>query len=178
MGVYGPDNPQSRSVLTQLERIQNQPFVRVALVRVLPSGSTPTVWPNLQRDVNNANTVYQNECGAWVYPVGSRIVTTNILGGNGLLDQNDCTGNGHSVSSEEDALFDLGRSMGADVVGYFIAGDTFGFAGCAAHPQGRRGFWVGNGESPWAFAHELTHVIGDNPTHGTTRRWPTTTRTT
>jgi hypothetical protein len=65
------------------------------------------------------------------------------------------------VSDEEDDLFDLGRDMGADVVCYYITGDVAGFAGCAAHPNGRRGFWVGNGASPWTFTHELGHVVGD-----------------
>jgi hypothetical protein len=162
LGVYAPDNPQSRSVFAQLGRIQNRPFVRVALITVRPSGSTAGVWPNLQRDIDNANTVYKNECDAWVYPVGSRVVISNILGSNGILDQDDCALTGHDVSDEEDQLFDLGRDMGADVVGYFITGDVAGFAGCAAHPPGRRGFWVGAGESPWTFAHELTHVIGGN----------------
>lgn len=171
MGVYAQDNPQVRSLLAQLDRIQNYPFVRIALVTVRPTGSSAGVWANLQRDVDNANTVYQNQCGAWVYPVGSRVVTTNILGANGLLDQDDCnagwlldfTGIGdHDVSDEEDDLFDLGRDMGADIVAYFINGDVAGFAGCAAHPDGRRGFWVGTQESPWTFAHELTHVVGDN----------------
>jgi hypothetical protein len=162
MGVYASDNPQNRSVLGQLDRIQNRPFVRIALVTVRPQGSPLGVWPNLQRDVDNANAIYQNECDAWVYPVGSRVINTNILGANGMLDQDDCSANGHDVSDEEDDLFNLGRNMGADVVGYFITGDVAGFAGCAAHPQGRRGFWVGAGESQWTFAHELTHVIGNN----------------
>lgn len=160
--VYGDDNPQDRSVLAQLDRIQHDPFVRVALVTVRPTGSTAGQNGNLQRDLDNANTVYGNECDAWVYPVGSRVVNTDLLGDNVLLDQDDCSGSGHSVSDEEDELYDLGRDMGADVVCYYIAGDVAGFAGCAAHPSGRRGFWVGNGASPWTFAHELTHVIGDN----------------
>ncbi|MDX1745305.1 MAG: hypothetical protein R3324_05150 [Halobacteriales archaeon] len=162
MGVYGDDNPQDRSLLAQLGRIQHDDFVRVALVTVRPTGSTAGQNGNLQRDLDNTNTVYQGECDLWVYPVGSRVVTTGILGTNVLLDQDDCSGNGHSVSDEEDDLFDLGRDMGADIVCYYINGDVAGFAGCAAHPDGRRGFWVGNAASPWTFAHELTHVVGDN----------------
>lgn len=161
LGVYGADNPQDRSVPGQLDRIQNRPFVRVALVTVRPVGSTAGQNGNLQRDLDNANLVYQNECDAWVYPVGSRVVNTDVLGANVLLDQDDCLVSGHSVSAEEDALFDLGRDMGAEVVCYYINGDVAGFAGCAAHPGDRRGFWVGAG-SPWTFAHELTHVVGDN----------------
>ena len=76
LGVYASDNPQNRSVLAQLDRIQNRPFVRVALVTVRPQGSVLGVWPNLQRDVDNANSIYQTECGAWVYPVGSIVPTT------------------------------------------------------------------------------------------------------
>lgn len=161
LGVYGNDNRQNRSLADQLDLIQNRPFVRVALVTVRAIGNNQGQNANLQRDLDNANTVYQNSCAGWVYPVGSRVVNSNVLGANVLLDQDDCTGNGHSVSDEEDDLFDLGRDMGADVVCYYINGDVGGFAGCAAHPPGRRGFWVGAG-SPWTFAHELTHVVGDN----------------
>ena len=79
-----------------------------------------------------------------------------------VLDQDDCAGSGHSVSDEEDELFDLGRNLGADIVAYYINGDTAGFRGCAAHPPGRRGFWVGDSATRWTFVHELTHVVGDN----------------
>jgi hypothetical protein len=165
LGVYGDDNPQDRSVLDQLNRIRNRPFVRVALVTVRPSGSPAGQDGNLQRDLDNTNRVYQNECGGWVYPVGSRVVNTNLLGTNVLLDQNDCSGNGHSVSGEEDDLFDLGRDMGADIVCYFINGSTGGAFGCAAHPDGRRGFWAANSSparTPWTFPHELGQIVGDN----------------
>jgi hypothetical protein len=161
MGVYGNDNPTDRRLKAQLNLIENRPFVRVALVTIRPVGSTQGQNANLQRDLDNANLVYQNECNAWVYPVGSRVVRTNILGANGLLDQDDCS-TSHSVSDEEDDLFDLGRNMGADVVCYYIAGDVGGFRGCAAHPNNRRGFWVGNTATQWTFVHELTHVVGDN----------------
>ncbi|MDX1689214.1 MAG: hypothetical protein R3248_14620 [Candidatus Promineifilaceae bacterium] len=162
LGVYAADNPQDRSTLDQLDRIQNRPFVRIALVVVQPSGGGTGPTPSIQRDLDNANTVYQNECDAWVYPVGLRTVTTNLLGTNGILDQTDCRTVFHFVSDEEDALFDLGRNMGADLVCYYIRGDVGGFRGCAAHPAGRRGFWVGNTASPWTFVHEMTHVIGNN----------------
>jgi len=151
-GVYADDNPQTRSLKDQLDWIQNRPFVRVALVTI--QGATP----NLQRDLDNANTVYRGECGAWVYCVGTRTVDQPDLL---WLDQDDCGMNGHSVSDEEDELFDLGRDMGAEVVCYYISGDG-AFAGCAAHPAGRRGFWVGAAASPWTFGHELTHVVGGN----------------
>jgi hypothetical protein len=153
-GVYGDDNPQTRSLKHQLDLIQNTPFVRVALVTI--QGATPT----LQRDLDNANLIYQNECDAWVYCVDSITVNRPDLL---ILNQDDCSGSGHSVSAEEDELFDLGRDLGADIVGYYINSSNGGFAGCAAHPPGRRGFWVGASASPWTFAHELTHVVGDNP---------------
>jgi len=172
MGVYGADNPRDRSLRRQLNLIQNRPFVRVALVTIRPLNSTQGQIGTLQTDLDNANTVYQNECNAWVYPTGSRVVNTNLLGANGRLNQNDCAASGHNVSGEEDTLFDLGRDMGADVVCYYIAGDVAGFAGCAAHPPGRRGFWVGNTASPWTFAHELTHVVGDNPHPGNDSQIP------
>ena len=150
-GVYGNNN-QTRSLKDQLDLIQNKPFVRIALVTIQGAN------PNLQRDLDNANEVYQNECDSWVYCVGSIIVNRPHLL---WLDQNDCWSSGHSVSDEEDELFDLGRGMGAPLVGYYILGDG-AYAGCAAHPSGRRGFWVGSMASPWTFAHELGHVVGDN----------------
>lgn len=153
LGVYGTDNPQTRSLLDRLNLIKNSPFVRVALVTI--QGANPSI----QRDLDNANTIYRNECGAWVYAQAS---ATSNNPGLLTLDQDDCSGSGHSVSDEEDDLFDLGRSLGADIVCYYINGDTAGLAGCAAHPPGRRGYWVGSGASPWTFAHELTHVVGDN----------------
>jgi hypothetical protein len=154
LGVYAADNPQDRSVLAQLDRIQNASFVKVALVTV--SGAAPT----LQRDLDNGNTVWFGECGVWIYPTASiTVVAANLL----TLDQDDCLSAGHSVSAEEDQLFDFGRNLGADIVGYYINGDAAGFRGCAAHPPGRRGFWVGSTASPWTWVHELTHVVGDNP---------------
>ena len=153
LGVYGNDNPQNRSLKERLNLIQNRPFVRLALVTI--QGASP----NLQRDLDNANIVYQNECNNWIYYVGSITVNRpNLL----ILDQDDCFGSGHSVSDEEDELFDLGRDMGADVVGYYINSSNGGFAGCAAHPPGRRGYWTGSSASPWTFGHEMGHVIGDN----------------
>ncbi|WP_157033736.1 hypothetical protein [Belnapia moabensis] len=114
--------------------------------------------PNLQSHLDVANEIYQRECDAWIYCVASVTVDRPELL---TIRQNDC-GFPHTTSDEEDDLFDLGRNMNADVVGYFITGDTAGFAGCAAHPAGRRGFWVGSLASPFTFAHELTHVIGGN----------------
>lgn len=153
LGVYANDNPQNRSLKERLNLIETRPFVRVALVTI--QGASPT----LQRDLDNANIIYLNECNHWVYCQESITVNNASLL---VLDQDDCAGSGHSVSDEEDELFDLGRNLGADVVGYYINSSNGGFAGCAAHPPGRRGFWTGSTASPWTFAHELTHVIGDN----------------
>lgn len=153
LGVYAADNPQDRSVLQQMDRIQNMPFVKVALVTI--SGATP----NLQRDLDRGNTVYVDECGVWIYPTASITVTANNLL---ILDQDDCASSGHSVSDEEDQLFDFGRNLGANIVGYYINSSSGGFRGCAAHPPGRRGFWVGNSATQWTWVHELTHIVGDN----------------
>lgn len=162
--VYGNDNPQNRSLRQRLNLIQNRPFIRVALVTIQGASNA-----NLQRDLDNANLVYQNECDAWIYCEGSITVNRPALL---ELIQDDCLGSDHSVSDEEDELFDLGRNLGADIVGYYINGSNFGgsVAGCAAHPPRRRGFWVNQNASnesvtvysQWTFAHELTHVVGDN----------------
>ena len=153
LGVYGTDNPQDRSLKERLQLAQDDPFVRVALVTI--QGATP----NLQSDLDNANVIYRGECDTWVYAQASITVNRPQLL---VLDQDDCSGSGHSVSAEEDELFDLGRTLGADIVGYYINSSNGGFAGCAAHPPGRRGYWTGATASPWTFTHELTHVVGDN----------------
>jgi len=153
LGVYGNDNAQTRSVKAQLNLIENKPFVRVALVTI--TGAAPLI----QRDLDTANEIYQRDCDAWIYPTESITVTRNNLL---VLDQDDCRSGGHSVSDEEDELFDIGRNLGADVVCYYINTSNGGFAGCAAHPNNRRGFWVGSGASPRTWAHELSHVVGDN----------------
>lgn len=163
-GVYGSDNPQDRSLLKQLDLIMNRPFVRVALVTIRPVSSASGPCVTLQRDLDNANEVYQRECGSWVYCAGSRVERTSILGPGGILNQDDCRigiifGIGHSVSDEEDALFNLGRDMGADIVCYYINGAAgTSRQGCAAHPEGRRGFWVIENAGQWIFAHELGHL--------------------
>lgn len=159
LGVYNNDNPTNRSLLNRLNLIQNTPFVRVALVTIQGA-----VNANRQRDLDNANIVYQNEVGVWVYCVGEAVVNDVTLL---VLNQDDCSGSDHSVSDEEDDLFDLGRGLGAEIVAYYINGSNFGanVGGCAAHPPNRRGFWVNQSSptySPWTFAHELTHVVGDN----------------
>jgi hypothetical protein len=154
LGVYADDNPQTRSLAERIDLIKHNSFARLALVTI--TGATPI----LQRDLDNANLVYQNECDSWVYPVGS--ITANrpdLL----ILNQDDCLASGHSVSADEDDLFDLGRDLGANIVAYYINGSNgTTFRGCAAHPPDRRGFWVGQTASQWTFAHELTHVVGDN----------------
>ena len=165
LGVYGNDNPQTRSLLQQLRRIQTQPFLRLAVVTIRPLGSTQGQYQNLQRDLDVANEVWQRDCGAWIYCVGSAVDATGILGTNVVLDQNACPlGVQANPTAEENALFALGRDLGADVVGYFITGSTNpNLGGCSAFPQGRRGFWSGFNQSQNMFVHELTHVVGLNP---------------
>jgi hypothetical protein len=150
-GVYANDNPQKRSLKTRLDLIETKPFVRLAIVTI--QGATPS----LQLDLDSANLVYLNECDHWVYCQNSITANQpNLL----FLNQNDCFGGiFHRVSDEEDQLFDLGRGLGADIVAYYINGDGGGNGGCAAHPDGRRGFWVGTTTSSFAFAHELTHIL-------------------
>lgn len=115
--------------------------------------------PNIPRDVDNANTVESGECEVWVDVVSNMVVDRPDLL---ILSQTDCLASGHVVGGEEDELFDLGRGLGTDVVAYYVGGDVAGFRGCAAHPPGRRGFWVGDIATQWTFVHELTHVVGDN----------------
>ncbi len=55
-GIYSDDNPQTRSLLKQLDLIDNKPFVRVALVTVI-GGVNVTPTPKPQRDLDNANTI-------------------------------------------------------------------------------------------------------------------------
>jgi hypothetical protein len=97
--------------------------------------------------------------------VNSVVILTDILGTNGVLNQNSCPlGVQQNPTAEEDDLFDLGRNLGADVVGYYIAGSTnSNLGGCSAYPAGRRGYWSGFNQSVNMAAHELTHVIGLNP---------------
>lgn len=165
LAVYGDDNPQTRSLLQQLRLIQREPFLRLAVVTIRPLGSTQGQYENLQRDLDVANEVWQRDCGAWIYCVGSVVEVTDLLGTNGVLNQNSCPlGEQANPTAEEDQLFDLGRNLGADVVGYYITGSTNPtLGGCSAFPEGRRGFWVGFNQSLNMFAHELTHVIGLNP---------------
>lgn len=127
--------------------------VRVAIVTIQDSN------PDQPRDHDAGNLVYLSECDVWIDVVARITVDRPDLL---ILNQTDCAANGHVVSDEEDDLFDLGRDLGADIVAYYIQGDTAGFRGCAAHPPDRRGFWVGDTATQWTFVHELTHVVGDN----------------
>ncbi|MFQ5525444.1 MAG: hypothetical protein ACE5GX_04215 [Thermoanaerobaculia bacterium] len=152
LGVYANDNPQNRSLKQRLDLIENNPFVSIALVTI--QGASP----QLQRDLDNTNTVLQGECGAWLYPVDSITVKRPNLQ---VLNQNTCPlGVQADPTDEEDELFDLGRGFGTDLVGYYIQSGPG--AGCSAYPAGRRGFWVDDGGSPWTFCHELVHVVGLN----------------
>jgi hypothetical protein len=162
--IYSNDNPAPpvRSLLHQMELIKTKPLVRVAQVTITGSPS-PTPAPQL--DLDHANEIYQRECGAWVYCVGNITVNRPDLT---ILDQDDCllSVKDHSVSDEEDQLYDLGRDLGAKFVCYYILGSNLqNVGGCSGHPPGRRGFWLGkNPASPdAAFAHELTHNVGHNP---------------
>jgi hypothetical protein len=162
-GVYGANN-RNRSLRAQLDLIRRLPFVRLALVTVRPLGSTLGQDANVQRDLDAANDVWQAECGTWIYCVGSVVVTTAQFGNTVVLDQPTCPlGVQSDPTDDEDALFDFGRDLGADVVGYYVGGTQRALGGCAAYPAGRRGFWVMYGTSQWMLAHELTHVIGGNP---------------
>jgi hypothetical protein len=151
--VFADDNPGARSLKARLEQLETKPFVRVAVVTI------DGAMRRLQRDLDTANSIYDSECDAWVYCAGAVTVNRPDLL---VLAQDDCLLEGHEVSDEEDALFDLGRDLGAEIVGYYISADTGGFRGCAAHPPGRRGFWVGDTATQWTWTHELTHVVGGN----------------
>lgn len=153
--IYGNDHPQNRSLLNQLALIQNKPFVRIALVTI--QNINPA--PNIQRDLDNANEIYQRECDAWIYCTGSITINRPDLL---ILDQNDCSATGHIVSNEENDLFSLGRNLGANIVCYYIQDGPGDWVGCAAHPPGMRGFWVGSNPNIYTFPHELTHIVGDN----------------
>lgn len=116
--------------------------------------------PDIQRDIDVANAIWSTECGVFVDLVASIVVDRPDLL---VLSQEDCSGINHVVSEEEDELYSLGRGLGTDVVAYYISGDTAGFLGCAAHPPGRRGFWVAAGtDFDFVWAHEATHVVGRN----------------
>ncbi|MEM7092001.1 MAG: hypothetical protein AAF567_03275 [Actinomycetota bacterium] len=181
-GVYG-DNNRTRSLRDQLDLILNRPFVRLALVTVRPAGSALGQYVNLQRDLDAANEVWQSDLGAWIYCTGVATVASDVLGGNGVLNQPGCPlGIQAAPTAEEDALFDIGRGLGADLVGYYIAGSTNpNLAGCSAYPAGRRGFWVRFNATQWTLAHELTHVVGLTPhvpnmpaTNSDNLMWPST----
>lgn len=162
-GVYGT-NRRVRSLKRQFDLIENRPFVRIALVTVRPLNSAAGQYANLQRDVDNANDIWQGECGVWIYCTGSIVDNSGILGINAVLDQPTCPlGVQSNPTMEETNLFNLGRNVNANLVCYFIAGSTNpALGGCAAHPANRRGFWVGFNTDQNMFAHELTHVVGLN----------------
>jgi hypothetical protein len=162
-GVYGT-NARIRSLKAQFNLIENVPFVRVALVTIRPQNSLDGQYVNLQRDVDNANDIWQAESNVWLYCTGSVVDNSGILGMNAVLDQPSCPlGVQGSPTAEETNLFNLGRNLGADLVGYFIAGSTNpGLGGCSAYPAGQRGFWVGFNADQNMFAHEITHVVGLN----------------
>ena len=118
--------------------------------------------PNVDRDVAATNVIWGNECEVWVDVLDRVIVNRPDLL---FLSQEDCKAVNHVVSDEENELYSIGRGLGADVVGYYIERSSFGdgVLGCAAHPPDRRGFWVVHDTNlDFIWAHEATHVVGDN----------------
>ncbi|GJL57046.1 MAG: hypothetical protein NPIRA02_41780 [Nitrospirales bacterium] len=129
----------------------------VAIVTLAGTG------PDLRRDLDAANLIWGNDCEVWIEIVDTIVVNRPELL---VLSQEDCRGVGHVVSDEEDELFAIGRDLGSDVVGYYIqsSSSSDSLLGCAAHPPGRRGFWVRHDTTlDFVWAHELGHVVGDNP---------------
>lgn len=119
--------------------------------------------PDVDRDIDAVNVVWGSECEVFVDVLEHLTVDRPDLL---TVTQQDCSAVGHVVSDEEDELYSLGRGRGADVVGYYIrrSAASSGILGCAAHPPGRRGFWVKGGTSDqFVLAHEAVHVVGDNP---------------
>jgi hypothetical protein len=119
--------------------------------------------PDIERDLAMANTIWGSEVGVW-FEIDHVLEPDrpDLL----FLSQEDCKRFGHVVSAEEDELFDIGRGLDAELVGYYIDASSFGdnVLGCAAHPPGRRGFWVIHDTTfDFVWAHEATHVIGQNP---------------
>ena len=158
LAVFSDDHPRTRSVRRRLELIRDRPLVRVAVVLILDlTGQNGIVVdfagaaPNLQRDLDNADDIYQTECRAWVHIV-------DVIG----RDRPELRYLDYADSDDEDELFELGRDLGASIVGYYVDGASFTCGGFAEHPKGRRGFWVGSCATEWSFAHELTHIVGDN----------------
>jgi hypothetical protein len=131
-------------------------FLPIIIVEI--GGSNPDV----DRDIDAANVVWGSECEVFVDVIERLTVDRpNLL----TLTQDDCNAFGHVVSDEEDELYSLGRGRGADVVGYYIRRSAAGsgILGCAAHPPGRRGFWVqGTTPDQFVLAHEAAHVVGNN----------------
>jgi hypothetical protein len=155
-GVYANDHPQTRSLKSQLDLISHKPYLKLGLVTI--NGASPIV----QGFLDAANNIYQRDVGCWIYCVGSVTVDRPDLL---APDQDNCSWPpNHTVSHDEDELFNLGRNLGASIIGYFIQIGPGGFIGCAAHPQDRRGFWVSDGATYDAnvLAHELTHDVGQN----------------
>ena len=128
------------------------------IVIVILDGSNPDV----SADVAMVNTIWNAHCGVFVEVVATLNVNAPDLF---VLTQEDCNSAGHVVSDEEDELYAIGRSVGTDLVAYYIGGSSFGNSvlGCAAHPPDRRGFWVKPSAFDFVWAHEAVHVVGDNP---------------
>lgn len=113
---------------------------------------------NLQADVDQANDIFA-QCGL-VVCLG--VQQTNTRDDLLDLDRDDCLAPpNHSVSAEEQALYQLLREECPDeAVAYYVRSDD-GALGCAAHPNGLPGFTVTNGQPDrLTFAHELGHILG------------------
>ena len=157
LGVYGDDNPNDRLLKHRLNLIKDRPFVRIAVVSITDRGSGITQQaPSLQRDLDDTNDVYQDSCNVWVYCTGSLTIERNDLID---IDLHDCMPDIHQSSPDEFALFSLGRNLGANIVGYYVRSMNPNRTGCAAHPDGLKGFMIIRAAFRWAFVHELSHVI-------------------
>jgi hypothetical protein len=167
LGVYGLNN-LTRSLSYRIHLILNVPFVRLAVVVVRsPEQNGRRAGSDIQPDLDVANQIYLEECGAWIYCAGTALVVTDRFGPLTDVELEDCWSNSsHEVSEDEDDLFSLGRDLGASIVAYLTGGNNQAI-GCAAHPPGRRGFSLAESVSSytddpraWIFTHELSHVLG------------------
>lgn len=115
--------------------------------------------PNPDRDLRVANRMYA-QCGI-------RLIRTTLPSVNNpdLVDigANTCDSS-IARSTEEQQLFDLGRTganaCASNLLIYYIASQSNGLRGCAAHPAGQPGAYVADNATQYTMAHELGHVLG------------------
>lgn len=150
LGVYASDNPRNRSLKARIDLIETTPFVRIAVVEIAGASS------DFQTHFDTASDLYEDLCNVWIY-VQDHIVSSrsDLL----QLDHKSCTCPNIAPSSEVKEIYDLGRSLGAEIVCYYVQSMTNGNRGCAAHPSNRLGFVVADSASDYTFVHELTHVL-------------------